>query len=132
MKKKIRDSPFTRRVELSGILLDMSTCHSGKGGTPVSKNQSEAILSYLGIFQSLADEFKDRRFVLLFDQFESTKKASVEFLINFVNRMPDKFHIVVSFRTEGEEHIGSVSSDSASIELYEYARRNLNKAEEPQ
>jgi len=29
----------------------------------VSKNQSEAILSYVGIFQSLADEFKDRRFV---------------------------------------------------------------------
>ena len=45
--------------------------------------------------------------------------------------MPDKFHIVVSFRTEGEDDIGSVSSDSASIE-YEYARRNLIKAEEPQ
>jgi len=46
-------------------------------------------------------------------------------------RMPDKCHIVVSFRSEGEEDIGSVSSDSVSIELYEYARRNLIKSEEP-
>jgi hypothetical protein len=94
----------------------------------VSKNQSEAILSYLGIFQSLADEFKDRRFVLLFDKFEFTKKASVNFLINFVNRMPDKFHIVISFRTEGEEETGNVSSDSVSIELYQFARGNLIEA----
>jgi AAA+ ATPase superfamily predicted ATPase len=40
----------------------------------ISKNQDEAVLSYVGIFDSLANEFKDRIFVLIFDQFGSTKK----------------------------------------------------------
>jgi hypothetical protein len=55
----------------------------------------------LGIFRSLADEFKeDRNFVLIFDQFESAGKLSIDFFLNFVKFMPERFHIIVAFRIE--------------------------------
>ena len=46
--------------------------------------EDEALLAYLSIFRSLAEEFKERRFVLIFDQFESVGKASTDFFLNFV------------------------------------------------
>jgi predicted ATPase len=49
----------------------------------VTDHSDEARESYLNIFRSLADEFKDRRFVLIFDQFEYVGKASIDFFLNF-------------------------------------------------
>ena len=49
-----------------------------------AKNKDEALQAYLDIFRSLAEEFKERRFVLIFDQFENVGKASTDFFLNFV------------------------------------------------
>ena len=85
----------------------------------IAKNQTEAaFFVYVGIFQSFAQEFKDRSFIFLFDQFESTDRASVDFLANFVKCMPERFHIVISF------------SDTGSRQLYEYAKKNLLKGQD--
>ena len=66
----------------------------------VSEHTDEAILAYVGILQSLAEEFESRQFVLIFDNFESTGRASFDFLINFILRLPTGFHIIVAFKTE--------------------------------
>jgi hypothetical protein len=67
-----------------------------------AKSKHEALQAYLGIFRSLAEEFKERRFVLIFDQFESVGKASTDFLLNFVKLLTpqERFDIIVSFRTD--------------------------------
>jgi hypothetical protein len=66
------------------------------------KNKDQALQSYLGIFRSLAQEFKDRRFVLIFDQFEGTGEASTRFFLNFAKLVTpqERFDIIVSFRTD--------------------------------
>jgi tetratricopeptide (TPR) repeat protein len=65
----------------------------------LSKYKEDALHSYLGILQSIADEFKERSFVLIFDEIESTGKASIDFLLNLAKFLPDRFHIVVSINT---------------------------------
>ena len=87
----------------------------------VAENQQEAIIAYMTILESLANEFADRKFVFIFDQFEMVRKASIDFLINFVARMPDNnFHVIVSFKVEERAW-----SDKVARELYEYARGHL-------
>jgi tetratricopeptide (TPR) repeat protein len=87
----------------------------------VADNQQEAIIAYMTILESLADEFPNRRFVVIFDQFETARKVSIDFLINFVARMPSKnFHVIVSFKVEERAW-----SDKVARELYEYARGHL-------
>jgi predicted ATPase len=49
-----------------------------------AKNNDNTLQAYSGILRSLAQEFKERRFVLIFDQFESVGKASTDFFLNFV------------------------------------------------
>lgn len=68
----------------------------------IADHRDEARQSYLEIFKAIADEFKERRFVLIFDQFETVGKASTDFFLNFVKfLMPqERFDIVVSFRTD--------------------------------
>jgi tetratricopeptide (TPR) repeat protein len=67
-----------------------------------AKNKDEALQSYLGIFRTLAEEFKERRFVLMFDQFENVGKASTDFFLNFVKLVnpKERFDIIVSFRID--------------------------------
>src|SRR5205085_11725802 len=67
-----------------------------------AKNKDEALQAYLGIFRTLAEEFKERRFVLIFDQFENVGKASTDFFLNFVKLVnpKERFDIIVSFRTD--------------------------------
>ncbi len=87
----------------------------------VAQNQQEAIIAYMTILESLANEFPDGRFVFIFDQFETARKASIDFLINFVARMPSKnFHVIVSFKVEERAW-----SDKVARELYEYAKGHL-------
>ena len=87
-------------------------------------NTKRTLSSYVAILGSLAKQFHDRKFVLIFDQFESAKKTSIDFFINFVKRMPQqRFHIVVSLKTY------DVSKDNSSKELHEYALRNLQDIE---
>ena len=82
----------------------------------VSENKGEALYSYVNILSSLAQEFNDRNFVLIFDQFESVGKASIDFLVDLIVNMPDRFHIIISFRT------AEVSwEDTTSRKLYDYA-----------
>lgn len=45
----------------------------------VQGNEDSPILSYLDIFQSLVKEYSHHKFVLIFDQFESAGKASINF-----------------------------------------------------
>ena len=56
----------------------------------------------MGIFRTRAEEFKERRFVLIFDQFENVGKASTDFFLNFVKLInpKERFDIIVSFRID--------------------------------
>jgi tetratricopeptide (TPR) repeat protein len=90
----------------------------------ISAHDKESIiLPYLGIFEALADEFNDRKFILIFDQFESAGKTSFDLLIDFISKMPKKrFHVVVSFKAEEPE-----SNDRAAVELYQDAEKRLRR-----
>jgi len=68
----------------------------------IADHKDEARQSYLEIFTAIADEFKERRFVLIFDQFENVGKASTDFFLNFVKFLTpqETFDILVSFRTD--------------------------------
>jgi predicted ATPase len=66
----------------------------------VADHRLEASEAYVEIFQAIAEEFQDRRFVLIFDQFEYLGKASVDLFLNLVKFRPERFHIIVSFRTD--------------------------------
>jgi tetratricopeptide (TPR) repeat protein len=106
----IKDFIKTHKGEKSGL---------GLAQDYVFQHKDEAILSYVGIFRSLVQQFRERRFVLIFDQFESAGKQSVDFLINFGKLMPDNFHIIVSFKAE------DTWIDAVARKSYEYAKRNL-------
>ena len=71
----------------------------------VSNHKEEVIQGYIGIFQSLAKEFSDRKFILIFDQFESTGRASFDFLVNFIKNMPLSVHVIVSFKARSQNHM---------------------------
>src|SRR5215469_1634428 len=87
-------------------------------------HSDEPVSSYVGVIQSLIQEFKDLTFVLIFDQFESVRKASIDFLLNFLRRMQysPQFHVIVSFTVETEKW-----SDLVALELYSWASRRLNE-----
>ena len=72
------------------------------GQSYVADHKDEARESYLDIFNAIANEFTERKFVLIFDQFESVGKASTDFFLNFAKFIlrKDRFHIIVSFRTD--------------------------------
>ena len=61
--------------------------------------QQEVFNLYIKIFETLSDEFPERCFLLIFDQFEYVGKASVNFLLNLINLLPKTFHFVIAFRT---------------------------------
>jgi hypothetical protein len=88
----------------------------------VAKNKQDILQSYLDIFQSIAEEFKERQFILIFDQFESAGKSSIDFFLNFVKLItpPDRFHVVVAFRTEERSW-----SDATARKLYEDTRDTI-------
>jgi hypothetical protein len=90
----------------------------------VKDHRDEARESYLNIFNSLADEFRDRSFVLIFDQFEYVGKASIDFFLNFTKflMIEERFHIIVSFRTESS---GRDYGDVTARRLYEDTRDKL-------
>lgn len=87
-----------------------------------AKNKDETLQAYLSIFRSLAEEFKETRFVLIFDQFENVGKASTDFFLNFVKLvMPqERFDIIVSFRTDD-----TTWNDPIARKLYEDLERKL-------
>src|SRR5215831_2676123 len=88
----------------------------------VAKNRDQAMQTYLGIFRALAKEFKTRRFVLIFDQFEQVGKPSTDFLLNFVKfiMQQERFHIIVSFRTDD-----ITSNDPSVRNAYEELEQKL-------
>ncbi len=88
----------------------------------INDHRDEATQSYLDIFRAIADEFKDRRFVLIFDQFESVGKASTDFFLNFVKFLEPKerFDIIVSFKTDD-----TIWNDVAARKVYEDLERTL-------
>jgi len=91
----------------------------------VRENSNEPVESYVKVLQSLLQEFGDRNFVLIFDRFETVRKSTVDFLINFINLLnyrSAKFHIVLSFRTEEETW-----NDMVANHLYKYASKQLNE-----
>lgn len=88
----------------------------------VSAHRDEAIFSYIDIFQSLHSEFKIQSFVLIFDQFESVGKASLDFLIDFLKNLPVRVHAIISL---GSDDI--IWDDSVSRKLSEYATHMIKK-----
>lgn len=86
----------------------------------VREHNEEFINSYVEIFKSLAEEFPDRCFVLIFDEFESVRKASIDIFIDFIKSMPKNIHAVVSFEVEEE-----MWSDMTARKLFEYSREKL-------
>ena len=88
----------------------------------VNENSGEAICSYVDILRSLVREFEDRSFVLIFDQFETVGKASIDFLVDLLINMPDRFHIVISLRAKE-----ATWEDTASRTLYQYATELIQR-----
>jgi tetratricopeptide (TPR) repeat protein len=88
----------------------------------IADHRDEARQSYIEIFKAIADEFKERRFILIFDQFESVGKASTDFFLNFVKfLMPqERFDIIVSFSTDD-----TTWNDSAARKVYEDLERKM-------
>jgi predicted ATPase len=86
------------------------------------QHKEEAIFEYMEIYNKLAEEFNERRFVLMFDQFESASKSSVDFLINFCRKMPENFHVIVSIKIEED-----IWSDTVARELYRHTKRRLDE-----
>jgi tetratricopeptide (TPR) repeat protein len=67
----------------------------------LSKNQEDVFRAYLAMFQGLATEYENRKFVLIFDQFESVGKHAIDFLLNLITLLPaERFHIIVGFQTK--------------------------------
>jgi archaellum biogenesis ATPase FlaH len=90
----------------------------------VADHKDEARESYLNIFKAIADEFKERKFVLIFDQFENVGKASTDFFLNFAKfvMMEDRFHIIVSFRTDNR-----ILNDLSKRNVFEDLRSKINR-----
>lgn len=88
----------------------------------IADHTDEARESYLEIFKAIADEFKERRFVLIFDQFESVGKASTDFFLNFAKFLEpqERFDIIVSFRTDD-----TTWNDPTNKRIYEDLQRKL-------
>jgi tetratricopeptide (TPR) repeat protein/energy-coupling factor transporter ATP-binding protein EcfA2 len=82
----------------------------------IADHTDEVRESYLEIFKAIANEFKDRSFVLIFDQFENVGKASTDFFLNFVKFLTpqERFHVIVSFRTDD-----TIWNDPSARKLYE-------------
>jgi hypothetical protein len=84
----------------------------------IADHRDEARQSYLEIFESIADEFKERRFVLIFDQFENVGKAFLNF-VKFL--MPkERFDIIVYFRTDD-----TTWNDPSARKVYEDLERKM-------
>jgi tetratricopeptide (TPR) repeat protein len=66
----------------------------------ILKERKQILDIYSGIFNSIAQGFSERRFVLIFDQIESVGKSSLDFLFNLINFLTDKFHIFLAFKIE--------------------------------
>jgi tetratricopeptide (TPR) repeat protein len=88
----------------------------------IADHRDEARQSYLEIFKAIADEFKERRFVLIFDQFENVGKASTDFFLNFVKfLMPqERFDIILSFKIDD-----TIWNDPSARKVYEDLERKL-------
>jgi tetratricopeptide (TPR) repeat protein len=94
------------------------------GQSYVADHKDEARESYLDIFKAVADEFKDRKFVLIFDQFEGVGKASTDFFLNFSKFVlkEDRFHIIVSFRTDDR-----ILTDLSKRNVFEDLRSKIKR-----
>jgi len=76
------------------------------------------------VFTALVDEFQDRKFFLIFDQFESVGKTSTDFFLNFAKftMMKDRFHILVSFRTDDR-----ILTDISKRNIFEDLRTKIKR-----
>jgi hypothetical protein len=94
------------------------------GQAYIADHKDEARESYLSILTALADEFHDRKFVLIFDQFENVGKASTDFFLNFAKfiMMQNRFHIIVSIRTDY-----ATWNNPVSIKFHEDFERMLKR-----
>lgn len=88
----------------------------------IADHRDEARQSYLDILKAIADEFEDKRFLLIFDQFESVGKASIDLFLNFVKFLQpeERFYIIVSFRTDD-----TTWNDPSTTKIYEDLQRKL-------
>ena len=68
----------------------------------LSKYQEDDVFrAYLALFEGLAKEYTNREFVLIFDQFESVGKHSIDFLLNLIKFLPaERFHLIIGFQTK--------------------------------
>ncbi len=87
----------------------------------VSTHKEEMLTSYIDVFKALVQEFKERQFVLIFDQFEYVGKASIDFLMNFIKLMPiERIHVIISFRTDDR-----IWNDPSYKKMYEDIQNKL-------
>jgi tetratricopeptide (TPR) repeat protein len=89
----------------------------------ILKERKQILDIYSGIFNSIAQEFSERTFVIIFDQIESVGKSSLDFLFNLIKFLTDKFHIFLAFKIE------ETWEDQLSKTLFDYTDnmvRNLN------
>jgi predicted ATPase len=88
----------------------------------IADHRDEVRQSYIEIFKAIADE---RRFVLIFDQFEDVGKASTDFFLNFAKFLEpqERFDIIVSFRTDD-----ATWNDPAIRRIYEVPPTNIKRS----
>ncbi len=68
----------------------------------IMEHRDELLESYVEIITALHEEFKERKFVLIFDQFEYVGKSSTDFLLNLAKflRPIDGVYLIVSFKSD--------------------------------
>jgi len=98
----IRKSGLDRTVDLAKeFVVTQSKSGLNRGMEFLVNQNKEDILDVLrNIFTLISNQFPDKDFVLIFDQMESLGNSTIDFLINFVNFLPNRYHIIISFKTE--------------------------------
>jgi len=83
--------------------------------------ENDVFRAYLALFEGIAKEYNNREFVLIFDQFESVGKHAIDFLLNLIKFLPDRFHIIIGFQTKDrtwrKETIRTLFEDTKDIVL---------------
>lgn len=85
---------------------------------------------YLNIFKILSNEFPNRKFLLIFDQFEYVGKDSINFLLNLMQLLPNTFHLLVAFKTPDrrwkDETIHKLYDDTHDTILHDLKGKSLH------
>ena len=64
----------------------------------VTKYRDETLYSFVELFETIVTIFRDKSIVLIFDQLEYMGKSAIDFLLEFLNILPERIHVLLAFR----------------------------------